>query len=176
MSDKVVSVLTFKSIETMLSVGGTQSWTLDPERAKSCKYAVVCRNANTREAEGPEEHGSAFMIGIVEEVVPSTETAGRWLIKFSHYAKCELLDQWGERRNPVAYWTTDDYDLDFESLEFLPMPKPTASAVPAKAENTLEINLPAVLSEGLEAKLREGAFMDAGEYIRYLIRKDMATY
>jgi len=122
MADNVISVLTYKSVETILKTGGTQSWALERNRARNCKYAVVCRNARTREAEGPEPHGTAFMVGKIKDVVPSTETEGRWLILFSEYAFVDWPDEW-EGRNPVAYWTTDDYKgRNFDALEFHPMP------------------------------------------------------
>ena len=122
MAQDVIQVLTFKSIETILAVGGTQSWALDRERARNCEFAVVCRNAKTREAQGPEDHGTAFLVGRVKDVVPSTETPGRWLITFSEYALVAWEDEW-EGRNPVAYFRTDDYEhSDFESLDFKPMP------------------------------------------------------
>ncbi|MEY9773712.1 hypothetical protein [Sinorhizobium fredii] len=132
MADNVVSVLTFKSVETILEVGGTQSWTLDRARAKACKYAVICRNAHHAEVEGSEAHGSAFMVGRISDVVPSTDTPGRWLILFSEYALCNVPDQW-EGRNPVRFWTTKDYkEIDFDALEFQPMPEAggTASSKP----------------------------------------------
>jgi hypothetical protein len=124
MAQDVVQVLTFKSVETILTTGGTQSWALDRERAKNCEFAVVCRNASTREAQGPEDHGAAFMVGRIKDVVPSTETPGRWLIAFSEYALVDWKDEWEGNRNPVAYYRTDDYAEieDFESLEFHPMP------------------------------------------------------
>lgn len=123
MAKDVIQVLTYKSIETILATGGTQSWALDRERARNCEFAVVCRNANTRDAQGPEAHGSAFMVGRVKDVVPSTESPGRWLVTFSEYALIEWPDEW-EGRNPVAYYRTDDYheDYDFDALEFQPMP------------------------------------------------------
>jgi len=127
-ADNVISVLTYKSIETILGTGGTQSWALERGRARRCKYAVVCRNAHTREAQGPEPHGTAFMVGKIKDVVPSTETEGRWLILFSEYAIIDEPDQW-EGRNPVAYWTTDDYeDIDFGGLDFQLMPALATSA------------------------------------------------
>ena len=132
MVENVVSVLTFKSVETILKVGGTQSWALNQRRAKGCKYVVVCRNAND-DPQGPEAHASAFMVGKIEDIVPSTETEGRWLIKFNEYALCDAADQW-EGRNPVAYWTNDDYEkraIDFDALVFGPMPEPAAIVVPA---------------------------------------------
>ena len=130
MADNVISVLTFKSIETILSTGGTQSWVLDRPRAKACKYVVICRNARTRNAEGPEVHGTAFMVGKIKDVVPSTDNDGRWLILISEYAHCEWPDEWSGR-NPIAYWTTDDFgegQASFDRLEFKPMPNATVLA------------------------------------------------
>tara|TARA_R100001132_G_scaffold6974_1_gene6254 strand:+ start:75 stop:563 length:489 start_codon:yes stop_codon:yes gene_type:complete len=123
MAQDVIQVLTYKSVETILSTGGTQSWALDRNRARNCEFAVVCRNASTREAQGPEDHGSAFMVGRIKDVVPSTDTPGRWLITFSEYALVDWKDEW-EGRNPVAYYRTDDYGEteDFSSLDFQPMP------------------------------------------------------
>lgn len=130
MPDNVLSVLTFKSVETLEDCGGTQSWVLDRNRAKACKYAVVCRNAHYPGVEGKEPHGHAFMVGKISDVVASTETEGRWLVKFSEYAVGDFGPQW-ESRNPVAYYTTADYvttkgykGIDFESLDFKPMPEP----------------------------------------------------
>ena len=124
MTDNVLQVLTFKSVETILSTGGTQSWAVDSNRANGCKYVVCCRNANTREAEGNEAHGSAFMVGLVSGVVPSTETEDRWLVLFSQYALVNVGDQW-EGRNPVRFYTVDDYDghIDFDALSWTPMPE-----------------------------------------------------
>ena len=122
MAQDVVQVLSFKSVETILAVGGTQSWALDRERARNCEFAVVCRNSRTRDAQGPEDHGAAFIVGRVKDVVPSTETPGRWLILFSEYALVDWKDCWGGR-NPVTYYRTDDYDKGaFDELEFHPMP------------------------------------------------------
>lgn len=123
MTDNVVSVFTFKSVGTILEVGGTQSWTLDRARARACKYAVVCRNAHHAEVEGPEAHGSAFMVGRISDVVPSTETPGRWLVLFSEYALCNVRDQW-EGRNPVRFYPSDAFEMiDFDALDFQPMPE-----------------------------------------------------
>ena len=139
MTDSVLQVLTFKSINTILGVGGTQSWALDPNRAKACKYAVCCRNAKTRDAEGSEPHGSAFMIGLISDVVPSTENDGRWLVLFSKYAEVSVGDQW-EGRNPVRFYTVDQYDeIDFDGLEWKPMPEPTAKPAPPEAKHGMTI-------------------------------------
>ena len=68
------------------------------------------------------------MVGKIKDVVPSTDHDGRWLILMSEYAVIPPRDTWSGR-NPVAYWSEEDYEgLDFSRLEFLPMPdKPEAA-------------------------------------------------
>ena len=129
LSDNVLAVLTFKSVDTILECGGTQSLVLDRQRAKTCKYAVVCRNAYHEKKEGDELHGHAFIIGKIKDVVPSTDTKGRWLVLCSDYASGDFGYQW-EGRNPVAYGSTDHYEgsadfkkIDFDALTFKPMPE-----------------------------------------------------
>jgi hypothetical protein len=125
MGDDVICVLTYKSVDTVLRTGGTQSWTLDRARARSCKYVVLCRNARSNRVEGPEKHGTAFMVGKIKDVVPSTDSDGRWLILMSEYALCDWPDEW-EGRNPVTYWKTVDFQYGqagFDSLDFKPILK-----------------------------------------------------
>ena len=144
MSD-VISVLTFKSIETILATGGTQSWALDRNRAARCDYVVICRNAKTRDSEGPEEHGTAFMVGKIKDVVPSTETEGRWLIQISEYALVEWPNEWEGHRNPVAYWNDNDYEgVDLKSLPYQPFEKlpQGLTILEAKAGLSLGLNVP----------------------------------
>lgn len=163
MVDDVISVLTRKPVDTILSDGGTQSWALDRARAKACKYVIICRNARTADYEGLEAHGSAFMVGKISDVVPSTEpeSVGRWLILLSEYALCDYTEQW-EGRNPVAYWTTDDYeegDVNFDSLIFQPMPvrkvliPPVKGLTIAEAKAGLSVSFGVTL-EAIEITIR----------------------
>jgi hypothetical protein len=87
------------------------------------------------------------MIGKIADVVPSEETEGRWLVTFSHYVTGDFGPQW-DSRNPVAYYTTDDYKshedyqgIDFETLDFQPMPEPIQieDATPTKSKSGLTI-------------------------------------
>jgi len=122
---QVVSVFTYKSVETILAAGGTQSWVLNRANASACKYVVCCRNGNSDATEGNEPHSSAFMVGRVRDVLPSTETQGRWLIEMSEYAVLEspVPNQHGGRA-PVRYYDEEEYegDIDFDKLRWLPMP------------------------------------------------------
>lgn len=139
----IVSVLTYKSVDTILATGGTQSWALDRNRASRCDYVVLCRNAKTRAPEGPEPHGTAFLVGKIKDVVPSTETEGRWLILISEYALINEPDEW-EGRNPVAYWSDTDYNINFKALSYLPLEPsaPGLTIAEAKAGLAIGLNVP----------------------------------
>ena len=145
---QVISVFTFKSVKTILQVGGTQSWVLNRANASACKYVVCCRNANSNAPEGNEPHGSAFMVGRVRDVLPSTETQGRWLIQMSEYAVFEnpVPEQHGGRA-PVRYYEEQEYegDIDFDKLKWLPMPSQNAEKLTiggAKAALSTSLGVP----------------------------------
>lgn len=122
MAEETLAILTAKSAQTILSVGGTQNWVLDRAHAKRCNYAVLCQNAHTDWGDGKEPHGKAFMVGRVDDVVPSTESAGRWLVTFSEYALIDKPEAWAGWRNPVRYTTLEELGIDADSLRFKPMP------------------------------------------------------
>lgn len=129
---EVMVIFTAKSVETCLEVGGTQSWVLDRAHAKQCKYAILCRNAYTDWGDGKEPHGTAFMIGRVSDVVPSTETEGRWLVKFDEYARLDIPKYWRGWRNPVRYTTLEELSFSLDDVRFEPMPEGTEK--PEKTE------------------------------------------
>jgi hypothetical protein len=123
MSD-IISVLTSKSVETIIADGGSQSWALDRGRAARCDYLVACRNANDN-PEGSEPHRMAFLVGKVSDVVASTETEGRFKILISEFVRIEVAEGWEEgRRNPVAYYKDCDFTdnagkpIDFKALSY----------------------------------------------------------
>ena len=96
---------------------------MDRKKAANCDYVVVCRNANSRTAEDDIPHGTAFLVGKIKDVIPSTEVDNRWLIKISEYALIDEPDHW-EGRNPVGYWKGDDFeDIDFKNLDYVPLEK-----------------------------------------------------
>jgi hypothetical protein len=132
MAEEVLVVFTAKSVETCLEVGGTQSWVLTPARARRCRYAVLCRNTNKDWCEGEEPHGTAFMIGRISGVVPSTETPGRWLVTFNEYARIDIPNVWQGWRNPVRYATLDELSLGLDGVRFEPMPQASKEAEKAK--------------------------------------------
>ncbi|MGO9952156.1 MAG: hypothetical protein ACLPN1_08080 [Dissulfurispiraceae bacterium] len=124
MNDETMVIFTAKSIEDCFRFGGSQSWVLDRVNAKRCTYAVLCRNAhNKRFGGGKEPHGTAFLIGHISDVVPSTEVNGRWLVKFDQYALLDIPNFWHGWRNPVRYTTLEELALSLDDLHFEPMPE-----------------------------------------------------
>ena len=123
MSDEAVVVFTSKSIETILSEGGTSSWRLDRNHARRCVFAVCTRNANSDWVEGPEEDHSAFLVGKVSGVVlsPTHRGEGRYLIQFSEYARVNVPGVWKGDRNPVKYATLEELGIDASTLKWEPM-------------------------------------------------------
>lgn len=131
-----IAVLTFKSREHILSVGGTCSWALNRANARKFEFAVCTRNANTREAEGPERHATAFLVGRISDVVPSPERPERWLIQLSEYAIVDIPNVWGKGwRNPVRYTSIEDLGIDPDTLNWQPMPEPDADAIVPAAKD-----------------------------------------
>src|SRR5258708_3286601 len=102
-NETAVIVFTFKSIERLVREGGTTSWRLDRNHARQATYAVCTRNANADEVEGTESHHSAFLVGKVSNVVLCPEHGGRYLIRFSEYARVNIPNAWKGDRNPVKY-------------------------------------------------------------------------
>jgi hypothetical protein len=123
MADDVMVIFTAKTVKTCLGVGGTQSWVLDRAHARRCKYAILCRNAHTDWGDGKELHGTAFMIGRISDVVPSTETEGRWMVKFDEYAHLDIPGFWQGGRNPVRYTTLEELSFSFDDVRFEPVPE-----------------------------------------------------
>lgn len=121
MENDAIALFTTKSVQTCLDVGGTQSWALNPENAKGCRYAVLCRNPDA-DWGGRELHHTAFMIGRISPVVPSTETPRRWMLTFDEYALINKPDVWKDWRNPVRYTTLAKLGISLAEIKFKPMP------------------------------------------------------
>lgn len=119
MAHSAIAVLTFKSRERILSDGGTESWKLKKSTAEQFDYVVCTRNVTNPQSEGPEQHRSAFLVGKISKVVPSTETGDRFKICFSEYAEANLKEIWKHGwRNPVRYTTLEELGIDLELLAF----------------------------------------------------------
>lgn len=153
MSTQAIAIFTKKSVSTIQNDGGTQAWVLDPARARRCDYVVLCRNTRAKSAppkdEVPELHGSAFLVGRISNVVPSTmpsrpeaKCEDRWKIMFDQYAEVRIPDLWGGWRNPVRYTTLEELGIDIERLDFKPMPIPQSAAInPAVSGSTQPLTI-----------------------------------
>jgi hypothetical protein len=133
MSAKVAVFLTAKSVDRILSEGGTSSWRLDRNNARQCVYAVCARNAHAEWVEGPEAHHSAFIVGKVSGVAPSSDHEGRYLVQFSEYALVDLPEMWKGERNPVRYTSKEEIGIDFDTLDWKPMPEGEAKPLPSRS-------------------------------------------
>ncbi len=118
MANDTIAVFTAKSTERLLREGGSSSWNLNRGNARQMKYVVCTRNAHADWSEGDEEHGSAFVVGRISDIVPSPASEGRWLIQFNQFARISNANTWGGWRNPVRYTSLDALNLDIDDLEF----------------------------------------------------------
>ena len=84
---------------------------------------MLCRNLHTDWGDGNEPHRTAFMIGRIAGLVPSTETPNRWLITFDQYGIIDKPEAWGKWRNPIHYTTLEALGIRLEDVKFKPMPR-----------------------------------------------------
>ena len=126
MPHEALVVFTFKPIERLLCEGGTSSWKLNWGRARRCRFAVCTRNAHDerRPAEASEPHHQGFLVGRISDVVlsPDRPERKRALVEFSEYALISEDDLWKGDRNPVRYDKIEDLEIDFDALDWKPMP------------------------------------------------------
>jgi hypothetical protein len=80
-----------------------------------------------------QEHHHAFLVGRISDVVPAVgQGEGRYLVKFSEYARIDWPNAWPGLRNPVRYGTLEEFGItNPEDLEWHPMP-PTPAGTTTK--------------------------------------------
>ena len=124
--ENTVKLFTGKSVDRILNEGGTSSWKLNQHRARQMEYAVCYRNVKRTDEIGggptPEDHHASFLIGRIRDIVPSPSEAGRWLIRFSEYARLDGKGIWAGDRNPVIYDDIANLNIDLNALDWSPMP------------------------------------------------------
>lgn len=111
------------SKEEIIEKGGSETWVLNPERAANCTYLVGTRDrhyfrtAPHLQAETPERHGAAFLVGRTTTVDRSPGWPRRYIVRFE---ECACLDPqpivWRGTQNPVWY-VNDISQLGFEPAE-----------------------------------------------------------
>ncbi len=117
-------VLTYKSVERLLSEGGTSSWRLNRSEVLKREFALCTRNRFDERCEGTEPHGSAFLVGRIKDAVPAPGRDKRWLLTFSEYALIAKPNAWAGDRNPVRYTSLEQLGISLDDLDFQPMPAP----------------------------------------------------
>jgi hypothetical protein len=142
MTKEVAVVFTARRLERILAEGGTSAWRLDPSRTRRCEFVVCTRNARSHFDQGdwgngPEDHHTAFVIGKIQRVVPSTappenneSLKNRYLIQFSEFARVNIQNVWNGDRNPVKYMSFEELDIDFSKLKWEAMPEPGDTPAP----------------------------------------------
>jgi hypothetical protein len=131
MTTKAAVVFTYKSFEHILRDGGTQSWRMHSSHIGSFGYVVCARNRRHNPVEGPEEHGSAFLLGKVKDVVPTTDPEAiadakktgkkRYLIRMNEAAIINIPKFWQWGRWPTHYDDLQALKIDPADYEFKPL-------------------------------------------------------
>jgi hypothetical protein len=144
--DLAIVVFTADSLDSILRQGGSGDWVVSAKKANSCKYIVCCRKPNWSNRKEGIPARAAFLIGRVAGLI---ERAGsengrdqmRYLIQMADYAELEKPGIWKENvRNPVAYATLDELQIDLRGLKFMPMPEVdagTAKEIPGAKQMTI---------------------------------------
>ena len=148
--DDAIVLFTKQSIERILREGGSGRWRLVPSHARQRKFVVLTRNAKHPKVEGPEPHRSAFLVGKIEDILPSAEKPGRYWIKFREYARVSFSEVWNKGdRNPVRYSKLEDLSIDPSKLKWEPMPKSTNPDLTPKSAQLAKALTIAEAKEGL---------------------------
>lgn len=123
MSHSAILNFTSAGPERLIEKRGSQSWKLNADRAREAEFLVCVQNRKEGTRWGASEpHGEAFLIGRVEDVVPSDEVRGRWRIAISDYARIKVPGAWKGLRFPIRYTTLEDLGIDVEGVKFAPLP------------------------------------------------------
>ena len=126
--DQAIVVFTADTLDTILRQGGSGDWVVSAKKADSRKYIVCCRKPNWSNRKEGIPGRAAFLIGRVGGLRERPDSGNdrdqmRYLIQMADYAELEKPGVWRDDvRNPVAYSTLDDLQIDLRGLKFRPMP------------------------------------------------------
>lgn len=115
---KAVAVFTNRGLNRLIAEGGTQAWSLQPERVKKLKYVVCTQNRDDGDWGAPTHaQGQGFLIGKISGVEPSPEgREGRYIILFDEYAEIDVPNMAHQWRNPVRYIELNDFGIEPDKL------------------------------------------------------------
>jgi hypothetical protein len=151
MAHQAVVTFTARGSDRIIQEGGSQSWKLNTERMKDIEFLVCTQNVHNGPWGGMDHpHRSAFLVGRVAGVVPSTDTPGRWLIAISEFARVNIPEVWDKSRFPVRYTTLEDLGIDPATLNFEPLPpRPGSPTTEDEEADHEEIPPPGIVSEAV---------------------------
>lgn len=121
-NDTIVTY-TKNRLRDIIEAGCDQSWVLNQNRAKTCKYLVCCHSEGAK-------RGNAFLVAHISRIRPVDVDEGsknnRWAIDISRYASVDIPGVWGGWRNPVHYTSSEKLKLkkiDLSAIELKKLPK-----------------------------------------------------
>jgi hypothetical protein len=126
--DAAIVVFTADTLEKILQERGSGDWVVSAKKADSCQFIVCCRKPNWSNRKEGIPGRAAFLIGRVAGLRERPDSGNgrdqmRYLIQMADHAVFEKPGVWKEGvRNPVAYSTLDDLQIDLSGLKFKPMP------------------------------------------------------
>jgi hypothetical protein len=129
-----IAVFTSENRTEILAIGGSASWVVAEKQARRREFLVCVRNAREVDFPDHEPHGTAFLVGRINGLIPhgyDKKGMPRWIVKLSEYALADYPEAWGEWRNPVKYTTLEELGIDLKQLKFKPMPEPAKPPPPA---------------------------------------------
>jgi hypothetical protein len=126
--DLAIVVFTADTRDSILRQRGSGDWVVSAKKADSCKYIVCCRKPNWSNRKEGIPGRAAFLIGRVAGLLERANSENdrdqrRYLIQMADYAELEKPGVWKDKvRNPVAYSTLSELQIDLRGLKFNPMP------------------------------------------------------
>jgi len=138
-----IVVLTVEGPAAILSQGGSRAWRLNEGRASESEFLVCVQNGHKGEwgsgwGSPTEPHGTAFLIGRITEIVPSSENPKRSLIKIGEYARISVPEVWQAWRYPVRYMPLEELEIDPAKLTWETMPD--VAETPEPEEETAPVH------------------------------------
>ena len=123
-NEESMLVFTYKDQNSLLKFNGSQSWALNPGRAKKCKYVICVNNAKSPLSQNSQSHSNVFLVGRISNISRAigTKLNNRWIIEFDEYAEINIPNMWEGWRNPVTYKKTVEIGIDYNNLEWRKVP------------------------------------------------------
>jgi hypothetical protein len=145
-NNSAIVVFTSDSVDKIVNDRGSGDWVVSAKKADRCEYLVCCRKPNWSNRKEGIPGRAAFLIGRVAGLIERADSKNsrdqmRYLIRMTDFAKLEKPGVWKDKvRNPVAYSTLDELQIDLRGLKFERMPEldaETAKDFPGAKQMTI---------------------------------------